>query len=162
MTYWTTAPSPLGNLLLTSNGSCLTGLWTPRPSGTFDIEPDWIENSKEQPFCAATEQLTAYFAGKLKRFEIPLGPAGTPFQQRVWTELQRIPYGKTISYGELANRIGNSKASRAVGLANGSNPISIIIPCHRVIGSNGKLVGYGGGLDTKRRLLDFESRQLFW
>ena len=162
MTYWTTAPSPLGNLLLTSNGSSLTGLWTPRPSGTFDVEPDWIENSKEQPFRAATEQLTAYFAGKLKRFEIPLEPAGTPFQQRVWTELQRIPYGKTISYGELANRIGNSKASRAVGLANGSNPISIVIPCHRVIGSNGKLVGYGGGLDTKRRLLDFESRQLFW
>ena len=101
-------------------------------------------------------QLQAYFAGELENFDLPLGPQGTPFQQKVWNELCRIPYGQTISYGELAKRIGNPNASRAVGLANGSNPIPILIPCHRVIGSSGKLVGYGGGLELKRRLLELE------
>ena len=105
-------------------------------------------------------QLKAYFAGELENFDLPLSPQGTPFQQRVWGELQKIPYGDTISYGELARRIGNPKASRAVGLANGSNPISIVIPCHRVIGANGKLTGYGGGLPIKEKLLALEKRQL--
>lgn len=104
-------------------------------------------------------QLNAYFAGKLESFDLPLAPEGTPFQQKVWKELCQIPYGETISYGELARRIGNASASRAVGLANGSNPIPIVIPCHRVIGSNGKLTGYGGGLDIKEKLLALEKRQ---
>jgi len=101
-------------------------------------------------------QLRAYFAGDLQHFELPLHPKGTPFQLRVWELLQQIPFGETTTYGELARRLGNPAASRAVGLANGSNPIPIVIPCHRVIGSTGKLVGFGGGLPTKRWLLDFE------
>ncbi len=105
-------------------------------------------------------QLRVYFAGELKEFDLPLAPDGTPFQQKVWRELCKIPYGETISYGELARRIDNPNASRAVGLANGSNPIPIIIPCHRVIGSNGKLTGYGGGLPIKEKLIALERRQL--
>jgi methylated-DNA-[protein]-cysteine S-methyltransferase len=105
-------------------------------------------------------QLRAYFSGKLEQFDLPLAPQGTPFQLEVWRRLCEIPYGETISYGELARRMGNPKASRAVGLANGSNPISIVIPCHRVIGSNGKLTGYGGGLPIKEKLLALERRQL--
>ena len=105
-------------------------------------------------------QLRAYFAGELEAFDLPLAPQGTPFQLAVWKRLCEIPYGETISYGELARRIGNPNASRAVGLANGSNPIPIVIPCHRVIGSNGKLTGYGGGLPIKEKLLALERRQL--
>jgi methylated-DNA-[protein]-cysteine S-methyltransferase len=105
-------------------------------------------------------QLRAYFAGELEDFDLPLAPEGTAFQQKVWDELLTIPYGETISYGELARRVGNPNASRAVGLANGSNPIPIIIPCHRVIGSNGKLTGYGGGLPIKEKLLALEKKQL--
>ena len=105
-------------------------------------------------------QLRAYFAGELENFDLPLAPQGTPFQLSVWNRLCEIPYGETISYGELARRLGNPNASRAVGLANGSNPIPIVIPCHRVIGSNGKLTGYGGGLPIKEKLLALERRQL--
>jgi len=108
----------------------------------------------------AKRQLTAYFEGNLSDFDLPLSMQGTPFQQRVWDELTRIPYGTTISYGELARRIGNANASRAVGLANGRNPISIIVPCHRVIGANGTLTGYGGGLPRKAALLYFEASVL--
>lgn len=104
-------------------------------------------------------QLTAYFKGALRHFEVPVAPQGTAFQQQVWSALQQIPYGETLSYGELARRLGNPKAVRAVGLANGANPISVIIPCHRVIGSNGSLVGYGGGLATKQALLALERGQ---
>jgi methylated-DNA-[protein]-cysteine S-methyltransferase len=104
-------------------------------------------------------QLAAYFRGTLRRFDVPVAPAGTEFQRRVWAALQQIAYGETVSYGELARQLGNPKAVRAVGLANGANPISIIIPCHRVIGSNGSLVGYGGGLATKQALLALERGQ---
>jgi methylated-DNA-[protein]-cysteine S-methyltransferase len=107
----------------------------------------------------AVRQLSAYFAGKLRDFTLDVAPEGTEFQRSVWRELQRIPYGETISYAQLARRIGNPNAVRAVGLANGSNPISIVIPCHRVIGSNGSLVGYGGGLPIKQALLALESGQ---
>jgi methylated-DNA-[protein]-cysteine S-methyltransferase len=107
-------------------------------------------------------QLDAFFAGELRDFDLRLKPRGTAFQQRVWKLLCDIPFGETISYGELARRAGNPAASRAVGLANGSNPIAIVIPCHRVIGSNGKLTGYGGGLPNKRWLIDFERSQLFY
>jgi len=103
-------------------------------------------------------QLHAYFLGKLESFDVELAPEGTPFQQRVWKELLKIPYGETISYGELSRRIGNPNASRAVGLANGSNPIGIVVPCHRVIGANGTLTGYGGGLPRKKWLLEHEAK----
>jgi methylated-DNA-[protein]-cysteine S-methyltransferase len=109
-----------------------------------------------EPFRAAAEQFDAYFAGELTTFVLPLAPRGSEFQFRVWTALREIPYGRTESYGDLAQRIGSPGAARAVGLANGMNPIGIVIPCHRVVGSNGSLTGYGGGLDRKRRLLDLE------
>jgi methylated-DNA-[protein]-cysteine S-methyltransferase len=107
----------------------------------------------------ARGQLDAYFKGTLRTFDVPVAPEGTPFQQRVWAALQQIPYGETVSYGELAGRLGNPNAMRAVGLANGANPVSVIIPCHRVIGRNGSLVGYGGGLANKQALLALERGQ---
>lgn len=124
----------------------------PKPTGNWRRDDDL--------FREAAKQLRAYFAGELTEFDLPLAPAGTQFQQRVWAELQKIPYGSTINYGELARRVGNPKAARAAGAANGSNPISIIIPCHRVIGSNNHLTGYGGGIERKRFLLDFEAETL--
>ena len=108
------------------------------------------------PFHAAADQLDAYFEGERTTFDLPLAPVGSEFQQRVWAALQEIPYGQTESYGELAERIGSPGAARAVGLANGKNPIGILIPCHRVVGADGSLTGYGGGLDRKRQLLDLE------
>ncbi len=107
---------------------------------------------------AAVEELTAYFAGQLTDFDLPLRADGTPFQQRVWAELRRIPFGETWSYGALAAAVGNPKAARAVGMANNRNPVSIVVPCHRVIGAGGSLTGYGGGLDRKAWLLDHERR----
>ena len=125
-----------------------------------EIVRDQNRDTDKRAFDELEQQLRAYFSGELENFTVPLSPEGTPFQQKVWSELLKIPYGETISYGELARRIGNPNASRAVGLANGSNPIPIIIPCHRVIGSNGKLTGYGGGLPIKEKLLALEKRQL--
>jgi len=119
---------------------------------------EWKENAK--PFGAAIQQLREYFAGQREDFDLPLVLHGTPFQLSVWRNLQKIPYGKTVSYLDLAKKIGNPKAVRAVGLANGLNPIPIIVPCHRVIGSDGSLTGFGGGLPTKQKLLALESRQL--
>ena len=120
-----------------------------------DPEPDWIFN--EKPFVEARRQLSEYFAGDRKQFDLPLKLSGTDFQVRVLEELQRIPYGETTSYGAIAKSIGQPKAMRAVGAANGRNPIPIIIPCHRVIGSGGDLTGFGGGLDTKAALLRLEA-----
>ncbi|WP_030320108.1 methylated-DNA--[protein]-cysteine S-methyltransferase [Streptomyces flavochromogenes] len=128
----------------------MTGQRHRPPEETFG-EPD------PRPFGEAIRQLDAYFAGELTAFDLPLNLIGTPFQLRVWEGLLRIPYGETRTYGELAEELGNPGASRAVGLANGKNPVSIIVPCHRVIGSGGSLTGYGGGLDRKQRLLAFES-----
>jgi len=116
--------------------------------------PDWSHD--DAAFGDVVSQLREYFEGRRRQFDLPLAPAGTPFQQRVWSALLDVPYGETISYGELASRIGQKTASRAVGLANGSNPLPIVIPCHRVIGANGKLTGYGGGLPIKERLLAHE------
>ncbi len=115
---------------------------------------DWIR--AEAPLKAVIEQLRAYFAGALRDFDGPLAPEGTAFQQRVWERLREIPYGATISYSELATQVGNPRACRAVGLANGRNPIPIVIPCHRVVGKDGTLVGYGGGLAIKEKLLALE------
>ncbi|MEO7980796.1 MAG: methylated-DNA--[protein]-cysteine S-methyltransferase [Sporichthyaceae bacterium] len=151
-TFTTTVDSPAGPLLLTSDGTSLTRL-------LFDRAPD-PEWSTEP--CAlldeAVSQLREYFAGERTDFHLPLEPAGTPFQKATWMQLREIPYAETINYGQLAGRVGNPNASRAVGLANGRNPISIVVPCHRVIGANGSLTGYGGGLDRKRLLLDLEGR----
>lgn len=156
MIYYTYLESPIGRLLLTSDGISLTGLYMePHRHGPANTE-GWVRDDEAVPFPTAHKQLQAYFAGELQEFDLPLAPQGTPFQQRVWNELRNIPFGQTWSYGELARRIGQPTASRAVGLANGKNPISVIVPCHRVIGANGKLVGYGGGLDRKNTLLQLE------
>ncbi|MDE2571513.1 MAG: methylated-DNA--[protein]-cysteine S-methyltransferase [bacterium] len=118
--------------------------------------------SDEGPTREAAAQLEAYFAGTRREFDLPLAPRGTPFQLRVWEELRRVPYGTTTTYGAIAERLGNPTASRAVGHANGQNPIPIIVPCHRVIGSGGALTGFGGGIDVKAALLALESGQLSW
>ena len=156
-TYYTRIESPVGRLLVAGDGRTLQFiLWAEGPRKS-EPKPDWQEDAKKM--AEPVRQLKDYFAGKLEAFDLPLDPQGTPFQQKVWKLLCDIPYGETISYGELARRVGNPNASRAVGLANGSNPIAIIIPCHRVIGSNGKLTGYGGGLPNKEKLLALERRQ---
>lgn len=141
--------SPVGRLLLAADEKGLRQI-------LFRGEPasHWRENPAA--LAETVRQLRAYFARELRDFNLPLAPAGTPFQLRVWRELRNIPYGQTISYGELARRVGSPNGSRAVGLANGANPISIVVPCHRVIGGNGKLTGYGGGLENKQLLLTLE------
>ena len=154
MIVQTLHPSPLGDLLLSAaEDGRLTGLHLP----DHRHGPEPAPAGDDGRFAAAREQLDAYFAGELEAFDLPLAPAGTPFQLRVWDELTRIPFGETISYGELARRLGDPRLVRAVGTANGRNPVSIVIPCHRVIGADGSLVGYGGGLDRKRWLLDHEA-----
>jgi methylated-DNA-[protein]-cysteine S-methyltransferase len=155
---FTRIESPVGPLLLASDGSALLNIDFVNGRRAASPDPSWREDDTQ--FREPIRQLRAYFAGELKEFSLPLAPQGTTFQQKVWTGLCEIPYGETITYGELARRVGNPNASRAVGLANGSNPIPIIIPCHRVIGSNGKLTGYGGGLPIKEKLLALERRQL--
>ena len=150
--------SPVGRLLLAADEHGLRELSFADGRTPPSIAPSW--KSGGAPLDEPARQLRAFFAGELRRFDLTLAPDGTEFQRRVWRALQEIPFGETISYGELARRIGNPAASRAVGLANGSNPIALVIPCHRVIGSTGKLTGYGGGLEKKRWLLDFERSQL--
>jgi methylated-DNA-[protein]-cysteine S-methyltransferase len=157
MMYFTYFESPIQKLILTSDGTYLTGLYMLGQKYSPAIAaPDWIEDNNAEPFAITREQLSTYFAGQLTRFDLPLLGHGTPFQQQVWKALQAIPYGTTISYGELAHRIGQPKSSRAVGLANGRNPIAIMVPCHRVISATGKLTGYSGGLEKKEWLLRHE------
>lgn len=158
MKTWSRIDSPVGPLLLVGDEAGLRAIDFLNGRRNVAPDPRWVEDRTS--LMPVIEQLKAYFAGELERFELQLAPEGTEFQKKVWNELCNIGYGETISYGELARRIGNAKASRAVGLANGSNPIPIIIPCHRVIGSNGKLTGYGGGLEIKEKLLALEQRQL--
>ncbi|WP_328345483.1 methylated-DNA--[protein]-cysteine S-methyltransferase [Streptomyces violaceus] len=155
MKHHTVTDSPYGPLTLVADDGVLCGLYMTDqrhrpPQETFGTRDDTL-------FAEADEQLEAYFAGDLKEFTVELRLTGTPFQRTVWERLSRIPYGETRTYGELAATLGTPTASRAVGLANGRNPIGIIVPCHRVLGANGSLTGYGGGLDRKRRLLEFES-----
>jgi methylated-DNA-[protein]-cysteine S-methyltransferase len=150
--------SPVGPLTLVADESGLRQIVFTNAHRAGATNPSWRKD--DEPLREVIHQLQAYFAGELQEFTQSLAPQGTPFQLEVWERLCKIPYGETISYGELARRIGNPKACRAVGLANGSNPIPIIIPCHRVIGSNGKLTGYGGGLPIKEKLLALEQRQL--
>ena len=149
--------TPMGALTLVAAGDALTGLYMTDqrhrpPQESFGAPAD----PAEEPFAGTIAQLRAYFRGELTTFDLPLALRGTPFQRRVWAALRTIPYGRTMSYGELAARLGVPSAARAVGLANGRNPVGIIVPCHRVVGANGSLTGYGGGLDRKQRLLDFE------
>jgi methylated-DNA-[protein]-cysteine S-methyltransferase len=150
MQYQTTFNSPLGFLILRSDGQSITEI----SFSEIDLQ--------EQPSCEVLEkckeQLADYFSGKVTEFQLPLSPEGTYFQQKVWTELQNIPYGETITYMELAIRLGDAKAIRAVGTANGRNPIAIVIPCHRVIGAGNKLVGYAGGIWRKKVLLELEMK----
>jgi len=153
--YYDTIQSPIGDLMLISDGKALTGLYM---NNQKHAARRAMAIRDKKMLNHPREQLQAYLAGELREFELPLAAEGTPFQQRVWRALCDIPYGETISYGELARRIGQPTAARAVGLANGQNPISIVVPCHRVIGANGSLTGYGGGLERKRWLLAHESK----
>ena len=153
-TFYTTVDSPVGPILLAGNGEGLTEINFQAGTRPTAIAADWEENAA--PFAETIAQLRAYFAGELQEFDLPLAPTGTPFQITVWRELQAIPYGETISYGELARRISKPKAARAVGLANGANPLPLVVPCHRVVGSDGRLTGYGGGLPIKEALLAHE------
>ncbi len=154
MMYWHRMASPVGPLLLATDGAALALI--DFQSGPHARRPDagWLEDAA--PLTSAIRQLEEYFASERRTFDLPLAPQGTAFQRAVWEALPRIPYGETMSYGELARRIGKPKACRAVGLANGRNPLPIVVPCHRVIGADGSLTGFGGGIDIKRRLLALE------
>ncbi|MEO8050548.1 MAG: methylated-DNA--[protein]-cysteine S-methyltransferase [Acidobacteriota bacterium] len=150
----------IGTLLIAGDDVALHRIAFPEHGRAAKPEPEWQE-SQRGPVGEAARQLREYFAGKRAEFDLPLAPAGTAFQRAVWRQLQQIPYGETISYAELARRVGNPKASRAVGSANGANPLPIVIPCHRVIASDGTLGGFGGGLPTKQMLLALELREPF-
>lgn len=151
--YAATLQTPLGPLLLVSDGEALV-------AATFDREPPADATAEEDAVLTkARRQLDAYFEGEPANFTVPVRPHGTPFQQRVWAALREIPHGQTLSYGALAARVGDPKAAQAVGAANGQNPVAALVPCHRVVGADGSLTGYAGGLERKRALLALESRQ---
>jgi methylated-DNA-[protein]-cysteine S-methyltransferase len=158
MTVYTFTDSPIGRLLLAADDAGLRRIEFPEGRHPQEPQPEW--RAERAPFDEALRQLDAYFAGRLRQFTLPLAPEGTAFQQRVWRALCEIPYGETTSYGELARRLGKPGASRAVGLANGRNPLPIVVPCHRVVGSDGSLTGFGGGLPTKTKLLRLEGARL--
>lgn len=156
-TRWTSVDSPIGPLLLTASDRGLTRVYMEtHRHGSGDVEADWQRD--DDVFEETHRQLDEYFSGERTEFDLPLDPAGTPFQLVVWEALREIPYGEVRSYGEIAAEIGRPGAARAVGLANGRNPISVIVPCHRVIGATGALTGYGGGLERKQYLLQLEAR----
>ena len=153
---WTTIATPVGDLLLVAvDGALVKAHFTPY------AEPDGPATPDEPVLVEAARQLREHFAGERTAFDLPLAPPGTAFQHRVWDELRRIPYGTTTTYGELALRLGDPKCVRAVGLANGRNPIGIVVPCHRVVGADGRLRGFGGGVERKQALLALESSSLF-
>jgi methylated-DNA-[protein]-cysteine S-methyltransferase len=156
MTIYRYVDSPIGRLLLTSDGESLTGLYMGTPSKSPQLDGGWAEKPNAGPLPAVARQLEEYFAGKRKVFDLPLKMQGTEFQKRVWRQLTKIPFGETWSYGQLAKRLDNPNGSRAVGLANGRNPIAVIVPCHRVIGADGSLTGFGGGIPRKQWLLSHE------
>ncbi len=151
-------PTPIDRLVVASDGSAIVGVWM---ANAEPDDPSWAgQCGTDSLLDEARRQLVAYFAGQLRAFDLPLAPNGTEFQRRVWTELTKIPFGTTTSYAELARRVSNTAAVRAVGAANGRNPIPIIVPCHRVIGSDGSLTGFGGGLHRKQWLLRHEGGQI--
>jgi methylated-DNA-[protein]-cysteine S-methyltransferase len=155
-------PTPIGELLVTASDTALTGVYFPtsRRGPPPTHRADWVEDSGQgragELLARARQQLTEYFAGTRTAFDLPLEALGSAFEHRVWNALRTIPYGTTLSYSELARRLGDVNVTRAVGAANGKNPIPIIVPCHRVVGANGELTGFGGGLDRKRWLLEHE------
>jgi methylated-DNA-[protein]-cysteine S-methyltransferase len=155
---YTTAESPIGQLLLIGDGETLRGVHIQEGRKPARIGDSW--KRAEEPFVEVRKQLDEYFGGERVGFELALAATGSDFERRVWRELEAIPYGETTSYGELAGRIGHPGSARAVGMANGRNPISIIVPCHRVIGADGTLTGYGGGVERKRFLLELEQGTL--
>jgi methylated-DNA-[protein]-cysteine S-methyltransferase len=165
--FCTTMPSPVGPLTLAARQQGLSAVYFdcrrhgPPPAEEAAWRPDpGGADPRSRILAAARDQLDAYFAGGLTVFDLPLAAAGTPFQRAVWAELRQIPYGTVTSYGELARRLGRPSASRAVGAANGRNPISIVVPCHRVVGANGALTGFGGGMERKAWLLEFEGSRV--
>jgi methylated-DNA-[protein]-cysteine S-methyltransferase len=161
MTSYTYVESPIGRLLLSTDGESLTGIdMHPRDGSSPDMK-NWRCDAGAGALPETVRQLEEYFGGKRREFDLPMRLAGTEFQRRVWKQLTGIRFGETLSYGELARRVGNPNASRAVGLANGRNPIPILVPCHRVIGADGTLTGYGGGLERKRWLLAHEGTASF-
>ncbi|WP_338109398.1 methylated-DNA--[protein]-cysteine S-methyltransferase [Pseudomaricurvus alkylphenolicus] len=156
--YYDTFDSPVGEIIVVANDEGICNIDFQDSPCPLPIDPSWQQNP--EPCAEAKRQLLAYFAGELKQFQLPLSPQGTDFQKSVWKILASIPYGQHTSYGAMAKQLGNPGASRAVGMANGRNPISIVLPCHRVIGSNGKLTGYRGGLPIKTKLLKLEGIKL--
>jgi len=154
--YYDYLQTPIGRLMLAADGRGLRHVDFENGKYPATIGEDWEHGPGA--LHEARAQLKAYFAGKLTAFDLPLAPLGTDFQQQVWLALLRIPYGATTTYGDIARELGDANATRAVGAANGRNPLPIIVPCHRVIGANGSLTGFGGGLPTKRWLLDHEQR----
>jgi methylated-DNA-[protein]-cysteine S-methyltransferase len=150
--------SPLGTLLLMGRKGIIEKVYFPNGKKKAALDDKCVED--KLAFSEAATQLDEYFQGKRKNFELALNPEGTDFQQQVWKELQRVGYGETACYQEIAERIGNPRACRAVGMANGKNPIPIIIPCHRIIGKDGSLTGFGGGLKIKKQLLELEQKSL--
>jgi methylated-DNA-[protein]-cysteine S-methyltransferase len=151
----TTVGSPIGELLLIGDGHALHGLYMQEGGRPKRVDPTWQQ--ADESFGQARTELAEYFAGERREFDVPLAPTGTDFNKRVWAELRKIPYGETITYGEQARRLGIPSAARAVGSANGLNPLAVVVPCHRVVGAGGKLTGYAGGLERKRLLLELES-----
>jgi methylated-DNA-[protein]-cysteine S-methyltransferase len=153
-TLYTIMPSQLGDIFIVRNQLGITDISFQDGRSALSPHPEWQQN--DFAFADVIGQLNAYFNGELQEFDLPLAPAGTDFQLEVWRRLQEIPYGQTTTYGDIAHELGNPQASRAVGAANGRNPIPIIIPCHRVIGHNGRLIGFRGGLEFKEALLGLE------
>jgi methylated-DNA-[protein]-cysteine S-methyltransferase len=156
---WTRIPTALGPMVLAADADGLVGAWFDGQKHFDGPEPGWLRDDPHALLCEAARQLGDWFAGRRQDFDLPLAPRGTAFQQAVWREIARVGRGRTRSYGEVAQAVGRPTAFRAVGAATGLNPISLIIPCHRLVGSNGALTGYAGGLDRKRALLAFEAGQ---
>ena len=153
-------PSSLGNVLLVANGDALCGVYFDDQKYLPPIDPAWQEDDRSEVLRAARRELDQYFAGSRKVFDLPLAPNGTSFQRAVWNAIAQVPWGETLTYAELASRAGHQGSARAAGAATGRNPLSIIVPCHRIVGSDGSLTGYAGGLDRKQKLLALE-RPLF-
>lgn len=149
-------PTPLGPLFATASGGSLTGVYYEGGRHAPQISPLWTDDPRDPALAECARQLADYFSGRRHGFDLPVAPSGTPFQMRVWQEIARIPYGETISYAELARRAGAPGCARAAGAATGRNPLSIVVPCHRVVASGGALTGYAGGLERKARLLEIE------
>ena len=156
MTRYTRFTTPLGTILATAVGGCLTSVNFVDAKYTPAAAADWKEEADSPPLKECATQLRDFFDGKRQCFDLPLAPEGTPFQQRVWREIARVPFGETISYAQLAARAGAAGSARAAGAATGRNPIAIVVPCHRIVGTDGSLTGYAGGLERKMKLLEIE------